>query len=230
MVVHPVLRPEPAGQPRRRTSRRRPGRGSTTAEPPVLTNRAISRDLPARLDVQAGRHRGGAGRAATPRTASSRPRRRSRCRARTPTLRELRRHRRAAPARPPRCATRWPRSCNTAFAELAASWARTSSATQADGVRHRRRTDLPIPLPVAPSTLGDIPDTAVAAAVRHRAAGRRAHAAAERDDRRRRSPTAAQVMAPHLVGKIQSPDLDVIDETKPDRLGQAMPRRRRPRR
>ena len=75
------------------------------------------------------------------------------------------------------------RSCNTAFADLDAQLGVQAIRAQAERVRDRQ-ADLEIPLAVAPSTIGSIPDVAALAAVGHRAARRRAHPAAERDDRR----------------------------------------------
>ena len=77
-------------------------------------------------------------------------------------------------------------------------------------------------MPVAPSTLGDIPDTA---SLQQSAIG-------QRDVRFTPLQNAMIVaaianrgvlMAPYLVQQVQSPTLDVLDETQPDQLGQAVP-------
>ena len=113
------------------------------------------------------------------------------------------------------------RSCNTAFADLAAQVGEDKIRAQAlkFGVG---AVPPPVPMPVAPSTLGDIPDVA---SLQQSAIG-------QRDVRFTPLQNAMIVaaianggtlMAPHLVQQIQSPTLDVLDETQPDRLGQAVP-------
>jgi penicillin-binding protein A len=113
------------------------------------------------------------------------------------------------------------RSCNTAFADLAAQLGEDRIRQQAEkfGVG---AAPPPVPMPVAPSTLGDIPDTA---SLQQSAIG-------QRDVRFTPLQNAMIVaaianggvlMAPYLVQQVQSPTLDVLDETQPDQLGQAIP-------
>ena len=113
------------------------------------------------------------------------------------------------------------RSCNTAFAELAAQLGEERIRAQAEafGIGGAQ---LAVPMTVAPSTLGDVPDTA---ALQQSAIG-------QRDVRMTPLQNAmvvaaiangGQVMAPYLVEQIQSPTLDVLEEGQPDRLGRAMP-------
>ena len=75
---------------------------------------------------------------------------------------------------------------------------------------------------VAPSTLGDIPDTA---SLQQSAIGQRDVRLTPLQNAMIVAAIAngGQVMAPYLVQQIQSPTLDVLDETQPDRLGRAMP-------
>jgi penicillin-binding protein A len=113
------------------------------------------------------------------------------------------------------------RSCNTAFADLGAQLGEDRIRTQAEAFGIGTQ-DLAVPMTVAPSTLGDIPDTA---SLQQSAIG-------QRDVRVTPLQNAVvvaaianggQVMAPYLVDQVQSPGLDVLDETQPDRLGRAMP-------
>jgi penicillin-binding protein A len=113
------------------------------------------------------------------------------------------------------------RSCNTAFADLAAQLGEDKIRQQAEKFGVGSATP-PIPMPVAPSTLGDIPDTA---SLQQSAIG-------QRDVRFTPLQNAMIVaaianhgvlMAPYLVQQIQSPTLDVLDEAQPDQIGQAVP-------
>ena len=113
------------------------------------------------------------------------------------------------------------RSCNTAFADLAAQLGEDKIRAQAEAFGVGTAPP-PIPMTVAPSTLGDIPDTA---SLQQSAIG-------QRDVRFTPLQSATmvaaianggQVMAPYLVQQVLSPTLDVLDETQPDRLGRAMP-------
>src|SRR6185503_10970262 len=89
------------------------------------------------------------------------------------------------------------RSCNTAFA------------------------DLDIPLAVAPSTIGSIPDVA---ALQQSAIGQRDVALTPLQNAMIVAAIAngGQVMAPYLMKEIQGQDLQPIETTQPDRLGRAV--------
>jgi penicillin-binding protein A len=113
------------------------------------------------------------------------------------------------------------RSCNTAFAELGAQVGEDKIRAQAEkfGIG---TVPPPIPMSVVPSTLGDIPDVA---SLQQSAIG-------QRDVRFTPLQNAMIVaaianggvlMAPYLVQQIQSPTLDVLDQAQPDRIGQAVP-------
>jgi peptidoglycan glycosyltransferase len=113
------------------------------------------------------------------------------------------------------------RSCNTAFADLAAQLGEDKIRQQAEkfGVGS---APPPVPMPVAPSTLGDIPDVA---SLQQSAIGQRDVRFTPLQNAMIVSAIAngGRLMAPHLVKQIQSPTLDVLDETQPDQLGQAVP-------
>lgn len=113
------------------------------------------------------------------------------------------------------------RSCNTAFAELAAALGEDTLREQAQAFGIGS-SELAVPMPVAPSTLGEMPDTA---ALQQSGIG-------QRDVRMTPLQNAmvvaaiangGEVMAPHLIREIQGQELDVIDTTQPDRLGRAVP-------
>jgi peptidoglycan glycosyltransferase len=113
------------------------------------------------------------------------------------------------------------RSCNTAFAELGAQLGEDKIRAQAEafGVG----TAPPgIPMTVAPSTLGDIPDVA---SLQQSSIGQRDVRFTPLQNAMIVAAIAngGQVMAPYLVQQVLSPTLDVLDETQPDRLGRAMP-------
>ncbi len=113
------------------------------------------------------------------------------------------------------------RSCNTAFAELGAQLGEDKIRAQAEafGVG----TAPPgIPMTVAASTLGDIPDVA---SLQQSAIGQRDVRFTPLQNAMIVAAIAngGQVMAPYLVQQVLSPTLDVLDETQPDRLGRAMP-------
>lgn len=112
------------------------------------------------------------------------------------------------------------RSCNTAFAELAARIGEQRLREQAAlfGIGQQ---DLTIPLPVTASSLGDIPDTA---ALQVSGIGQRdvrltplqnaMIAAAIAND--------GTLMRPQLVRNILAPDLSTLDEFEPDEMGEAV--------
>jgi penicillin-binding protein A len=112
------------------------------------------------------------------------------------------------------------RSCNTAFAQLAGDLGEQAIRDQANafGIGTQGQT---IPMPVAPSTIGDIPDTA---ALEQSAIGQRDVALTPLQNAMIVAAIAngGQVMAPYLVKEIQSQELDPVETTEPDRLGRAV--------
>ncbi len=113
------------------------------------------------------------------------------------------------------------RSCNTAFAELAAALGeeRLRDQAAAFGIGE---ADLAVPMVVAPSSIGDIADTA---ALQQSGIG-------QRDVRLtplQNASIAATIanggvrVAPHVVKEIQGPDLSTLDTIDPDRVGRAVP-------
>ena len=113
------------------------------------------------------------------------------------------------------------RSCNTAFADLAAQLGEDKVRQQAEKFGVGSATP-PVPMAVAPSTLGDIPDVA---SLQQSAIGQRDVRFTPLQNAMIVSAIAngGRLMAPYLVKQIQSPTLDVLDETQPDQLGQAVP-------
>jgi penicillin-binding protein A len=108
------------------------------------------------------------------------------------------------------------RSCNTAFADLDAQLGVQAIRAQSDAFGIGQ-ADLEIPLAVAPSTIGSIPDVA---ALQQSAIGQGGGAGPP-------VPHATigdggQVMAPYLMKEIQGQDLQPIETTQPDRLGRAV--------
>jgi peptidoglycan glycosyltransferase len=112
------------------------------------------------------------------------------------------------------------RSCNTAFAQLSAELGEEALRTQAErfGIG---TTDLQVPMPVATSTIGDIPDTA---ALQQSSIGQRDVALTPLQNAMVVAAIAngGVVMQPHLISQIQSQDLTPVETTEPDRLGQAV--------
>ncbi|MGH3903890.1 MAG: peptidoglycan D,D-transpeptidase FtsI family protein [Pseudonocardiaceae bacterium] len=114
------------------------------------------------------------------------------------------------------------RSCNTAFAELVTSVGEDKLRQQAEqfGIGQQ---DLAIPIQVAPSTLGDIPDVA---ALQQSSIGQRDVALTPLQN----AMIAATIanggvrMEPQLVRTILAPDLSVLDEFEPEQARQAMSR------
>jgi peptidoglycan glycosyltransferase len=111
------------------------------------------------------------------------------------------------------------RSCNTAFAQLDAELGEQAIRDQANAFGIGQ--NLTIPLPVAPSTIGDIPDTA---ALQQSAIGQRDVALTPLQNAMIVATIAngGQVMAPYLIKEIQSQELDPVETTEPDRLGRAI--------
>jgi penicillin-binding protein A len=112
------------------------------------------------------------------------------------------------------------RSCNTAFAELVADLGTDAIRKQADAFGIGQ-SDQAIPMAVAPSTIGEIPDVA---ALQQSSIGQRDVALTPLQNASMVATIAngGQVMAPYLVKEIQSQTLDTVDTTQPDRQGQAM--------
>lgn len=112
------------------------------------------------------------------------------------------------------------RSCNTAFADLDAQLGVTALRNQADAFKIGM-VGQTIPLAVSPSTIGEIRDVA---SLQQSAIGQRDVALTPLQNAWIVATIAngGQVMAPYLVKEIQSQDLDTVETTEPDRLGQAI--------
>lgn len=112
------------------------------------------------------------------------------------------------------------RSCNTAFAQLSAELGEQAIRSQAEqfGIG---TTDLQVPMPVATSTIGDIPDTA---SLQQSSIGQRDVALTPLQNAMVVAAIAngGVVMQPHLISQIQSQDLNPVETTEPDRIGQAI--------
>jgi penicillin-binding protein A len=113
------------------------------------------------------------------------------------------------------------RSCNTAFADLDAQLGEKAIRDQADAFKIGM-VDQTIPLPVAPSTIGDIPDVA---ALQQSSIGQRDVALTPLQNAWITASIAngGKVMKPYLIKEIQSQDLQPVDTTEPDQIGQAIP-------
>lgn len=111
------------------------------------------------------------------------------------------------------------RSCNTAFAQLDAELGEQAIRDQANAFGIGQSVS--VPMPVAPSTIGDIPDTA---ALQQSAIGQRDVAFTPLQNAMIVATIAngGQVMAPYLVKEVQSQELDPVATTEPDRLGRAI--------
>ncbi|WP_241383523.1 peptidoglycan D,D-transpeptidase FtsI family protein [Rhodococcus sp. CH91] len=111
------------------------------------------------------------------------------------------------------------RSCNTAFVEMGIDDGREALITQAEKLGIGENLD--IPLPVAASTVGPIPD---GAALGQSSIGQRDVALTPLQN----ASIAATIanggvrMKPYLVDRRQGPDLSVLEETTPESLGQAI--------
>src|SRR4029450_6626289 len=112
------------------------------------------------------------------------------------------------------------RSCNTAFADLDAQLGVQAIRAQSDAFKIGQ-ADLEIPLAVAPSTIGSIPDVA---ALQQSAIGQRDVAPTPLHNAMTVAAIAngGQVMAPYLTKEIQGQDLQPVETTQPDRLGPAV--------
>lgn len=113
------------------------------------------------------------------------------------------------------------RSCNTAYATLAGQVGESNLRNQAEkfGIGE---TDQAIPMPVSPSTIGPIPDTA---ALYQSGIGQRDVALTPLQNAEIVATIAngGVRMAPYLVKSIQAPDLSTLDTTQSDRAGRAVP-------
>ncbi len=112
------------------------------------------------------------------------------------------------------------RSCNTAFAELAADLGEEAVRDQAEAFWIGTE-ELTIPMTVANSTIGDIEGTA---ALQQSSIGQRDVALTPMQNAMIAAGIAndGRVMAPYLINEIQGQDLESIDVTEPDQLGQAV--------
>jgi peptidoglycan glycosyltransferase len=112
------------------------------------------------------------------------------------------------------------RSCNTAFAQLVAELGEEALREQAEAFGIGT-ADMTVPMPVATSTIGDIPDTA---ALQQSAIGQRDVALTPLQNAMVVASIAngGEVMAPFLVREIQSQELDTVEATEPDRVGTAI--------
>ena len=114
------------------------------------------------------------------------------------------------------------RSCNTAFAQLAASVGENTLRKQAQlfGIGQQ---DLTIPIPVAPSTMGAIPDIA---ALEQSGIGQRDVALTPLQNALIVATIAngGARMKPQLVRNILAPDLSVLDRFAPEQVETAMSR------
>ncbi len=113
------------------------------------------------------------------------------------------------------------RSCNTAFADLARQLGEGALREQAQAFGIGE-SNVEIPLRVAASSIGDIPDTA---SLQQSGIGQRDVRLTPLQNAMIVATIAngGQRMAPHLVKEIQSADLATVDSTAPDRLGRAIP-------
>jgi peptidoglycan glycosyltransferase len=111
------------------------------------------------------------------------------------------------------------RSCNTAFVDMGINTGREALIDQAEALGVGETMD--IPLPVAESTVGSIPD---GAALGQSTIGQRDVALTPLEN----AVIAATVanggvrMKPYLVERLEGPDLALLEETKPESLGQAI--------
>ena len=196
------------------------------ADPPVLLNRAISETYPPGstfkvIDTAAALQNGStpdsqltaASEITLPDTATQPG--------------ELRAAPRAARGRRPRCATRWPARATPP----SPSWAparRRQDPRAGRGVRRRHGSRPTIPLTVAPSTLGDIPDTASLRSPRS-GSGTSRFTPLQNALIAATIANGGQVMAPYLVaaGAQARPGRARRDPAGPARPGDARARSRR---
>jgi len=113
------------------------------------------------------------------------------------------------------------RSCNTAFAQLAEALGEQTLRGQAEAFGFGL-TDLRVPMPVAGSTLGEIPDIA---ALQQSGIGQRDVRVTPLQNAMMVAAIAndGRLMAPYLIREIQDQQLTAIDTTEPDQISQAVP-------
>ncbi len=113
------------------------------------------------------------------------------------------------------------RSCNTAFAQLGGELGPEKLRAEAESFGIGR-SDLAIPMGVQPSSVGPMSDTP---STQQSAIGQRDVRLTPLQNAMIAASIAngGQTMAPHLVKEIQSPQLDVVDTTEPDRTTRSMP-------
>lgn len=111
------------------------------------------------------------------------------------------------------------RSCNTAFAQLAADLGEEPLRKQAEAFGIGK--ELTIPMQVSPSTIGAIDDTA---ALQQSGIGQRDVALTPLQNAMVVAAIAngGQVMTPYLVKEIQNQELEPVSTTQPNRLGTAI--------
>jgi penicillin-binding protein A len=112
------------------------------------------------------------------------------------------------------------RSCNTAFAQLVSELGEQALREQAEAFGIGT-AGLQVPMQVAPSTIGDIPDTA---ALQQSSIGQRDVALTPLQNAMVVAAIAngGVVMRPYLISEIQSQELDPVGTTSQDRMGQAI--------
>lgn len=113
------------------------------------------------------------------------------------------------------------RSCNTAFAQLGGELGADKMRAEAEAFGIGR-SDLSIPMGVQASSVGPMSDTP---STQQSAIGQRDVRLTPLQNAMIAASIAngGQTMAPHLVREIQSPQLDVVDTTEPDRMTRSMP-------
>lgn len=112
------------------------------------------------------------------------------------------------------------RSCNTAFAQLVSELGEQALREQAEAFGIGT-ADLRVPMPVATSTVGDIPDIA---ALQQSSIGQRDVALTPLQNAMVVAAIAngGVLMEPYLIKEIQSQELDPVETTEPDRMRTAV--------
>jgi penicillin-binding protein A len=112
------------------------------------------------------------------------------------------------------------RSCNTAFAQLAQELGEQAIRSQAEAFGIGT-PNLQVPMTVATSTIGDIPDVA---ALQQSSIGQRDVALTPLQNAMIVAAIAngGRVMAPYLVKEVQSQELTTISTTEPESIGRAV--------